>query len=260
MIDFEYKTEYDVEDLRNIVKILRSEGGCPWDREQTHESIRREFIEEVYEVIEAIDEGSPEHLREELGDVLLQVVFHARIEEEQGHYDLNAVADGVCKKLILRHPHVFGNVEVADSAEVLQNWDKIKRVEKHQSTVTSSLESVARSLPALWRAEKLQKKAAKVGFDWVSVEGAMDKIDEEAGELRQVLGDPDRAAEELGDLLFSCVNVARFIKADPEEILRAASDKFLSRFSRLEAQATVRGRRLEDMTPEEMDAVWEEIK
>ena len=260
MIDFEYKTEYDVEDLRNIVRILRSEGGCPWDREQTHESIRREFIEEVYEVIEAIDEGSPEHLREELGDVLLQVVFHARIEEEQGHYDLNAVADGVCKKLILRHPHVFGNVEVADSAEVLQNWDKIKRVEKHQSTVTSSLESVARSLPALWRAEKLQKKAAKVGFDWVSVEGAMDKIDEEAGELRQVLGDPDRAAEELGDLLFSCVNVARFIKADPEEILRAASDKFLSRFSRLEAQATARGRRLEDMTLEEMDAVWEEIK
>ena len=260
MIDFEYKTEYDVEDLRNIVKILRSEGGCPWDREQTHESIRREFIEEVYEVIEAIDEGSPEHLREELGDVLLQVVFHARIEEEQGHYDLNAVADGVCKKLILRHPHVFGNVEVADSAEVLQNWDKIKRVEKHQSTVTSSLESVARSLPALWRAEKLPKKAAKVGFDWVSVEGAMDKIDEEAGELRQVLGDPDRAAEELGDLLFSCVNVARFIKADPEEILRAASDKFLSRFSRLEAQATARGRRLEDMTLEEMDAVWEEIK
>ncbi len=260
MIDFEYKSSYDLSDLRNIVRILRSEGGCPWDREQTHESIRREFIEEVYEVIEAIDEKSPEHLREELGDVLLQVVFHSRIEEEQGRYDLDAVADGVCKKLILRHPHVFGDVEVADSAEVLQNWDKIKRVEKHQSTVTSSLESVAKSLPALWRAEKLQKKAAKAGFDWVSVEGAMDKIDEETGELREALDDRDRAAEELGDLIFSCVNVARFLKVDPEEALRAASDKFLMRFARLESTALERGMRLEDMTLEQMDAIWEEVK
>ncbi len=260
MIDFEYKSSYGIEDLRNIVRILRSEGGCPWDREQTHESIRREFIEEVYEVIEAIDEKSPEHLREELGDVLLQVVFHARIEEEQGRYDLDAVADGICKKLILRHPHVFGDTRVSGSAEVLQNWDKIKRVEKHQSTVTSSLESVAKSLPALWRAEKLQKKAAKAGFDWVSVEGAMDKIDEEAGELREVLSDRDRAAEELGDLLFSCVNVARFLKVDPEEALRAASDKFLTRFARLEKAANSRGLQLEDMTLEQMDEIWDEVK
>ena len=260
MIDFEYKSSYGIEDLRNIVRILRSEGGCPWDREQTHESIRREFIEEVYEVIEAIDEKSPEHLREELGDVLLQVVFHARIEEEQGRYDLDDVADGICKKLILRHPHVFGDTRVSGSAEVLQNWDKIKRVEKHQSTVTSSLESVAKSLPALWRAEKLQKKAAKAGFDWVSVEGAMDKIDEEAGELREVLSDRDRAAEELGDLLFSCVNVARFLKVDPEEALRAASDKFLTRFARLEKAANSRGLQLEDMTLEQMDEIWDEVK
>ena len=260
MIDFEYKSSYGMEDLRNIVRILRSEGGCPWDREQTHESIRREFIEEVYEVIEAIDEKSPEHLREELGDVLLQVVFHARIEEEQGRYDLDDVADGICKKLILRHPHVFGDTRVSGSAEVLQNWDKIKRVEKHQSTVTSSLESVAKSLPALWRAEKLQKKAAKAGFDWVSVEGAMDKIDEEAGELREVLSDRDRAAEELGDLLFSCVNVARFLKVDPEEALRAASDKFLTRFARLEKAAMSRGLQLEDMTLEQMDEIWDEVK
>ena len=260
MIDFEYKSSYGMEDLRNIVRILRSEGGCPWDREQTHESIRREFIEEVYEVIEAIDEKSPEHLREELGDVLLQVVFHARIEEEQGRYDLDDVADGICKKLILRHPHVFGDTRVSGSAEVLQNWDKIKRVEKHQSTVTSSLESVAKSLPALWRAEKLQKKAAKAGFDWVSVEGAMDKIDEEAGELREVRSDRDRAAEELGDLLFSCVNVARFLKVDPEEALRAASDKFLTRFARLENAAMSRGLQLEDMTLEQMDEIWDEVK
>lgn len=260
MIDFEYKSSYDVNDLRKIVKILRSQGGCPWDREQTHETIRREFVEEVYEVIEAIDEKSPEHLREELGDVLLQVVFHSQIEDELGHYDMDAVADGVCKKLILRHPHVFGDVQVSNSAEVLNNWDKIKRVEKHQATVTSSLESVARSLPALWRAEKLQKKAAKAGFDWVSVDGAMDKIDEEAAELRAAIAGGGDAAEELGDLIFSCVNVARFIKADPEAVLTAASDKFLSRFGKMEELASRRGLKLEDMTLSQMDELWEEIK
>ncbi len=260
MIDFEYKTTYDVSDLRHIVKILRGEGGCPWDREQTHESIRREFIEEVYEVVEAIDEGSPEHLREELGDVLLQVVFHASLEEDAGRYDLDAVADGVCKKLILRHPHVFGDVSVADSAEVLQNWDKIKRVEKHQATVTSSLESVAKSLPALWRAEKIQKKAAKAGFDWDSIAGALDKIDEEAAELRDAVASGSGACEELGDLLFSCVNVARFLKADPEEALRSACDKFISRFSKMEALAASRGKKPEELDLSELDKLWEEVK
>lgn len=260
MIDFEYKTTYDVSDLRHIVKILRGEGGCPWDREQTHESIRREFIEEVYEVVEAIDEGSPEHLKEELGDVLLQVVFHASLEEDAGRYDLDAVADGVCKKLILRHPHVFGDVSVADSAEVLQNWDKIKRVEKHQATVTSSLESVAKSLPALWRAEKIQKKAAKAGFDWDSIAGALDKIDEEAAELRDAVVSGSGACEELGDLLFSCVNVARFLKADPEEALRSACDKFISRFSKMEALAASRGKKPEELDLSELDKLWEEVK
>ncbi len=260
MIDFEYKTTYDVSDLRHIVKILRGEGGCPWDREQTHESIRREFIEEVYEAVEAIDEGSPEHLKEELGDVLLQVVFHASLEEDAGRYDLDAVADGVCKKLILRHPHVFGDVSVADSAEVLQNWDKIKRVEKHQATVTSSLESVAKSLPALWRAEKIQKKAAKAGFDWESIAGALDKIDEEAAELRDAVASGSGAYEELGDLLFSCVNVARFLKADPEEALRGACDKFISRFSKMEALAASRGKKPEELNLSELDRLWEEVK
>ena len=260
MIDFEYKSNYDVEDLRRIVAVLRGEGGCPWDREQTHESIRREFIEEVYEVVEAIDEGSPEHLREELGDVLLQVVFHASIEKDAGRFDLDDVADGICKKLILRHPHVFGGVTVSGSEEVLQNWDKIKRVEKHQATVTSSLESVAKSLPALWRAEKIRKKAAKAGFDWVSAEGALDKIDEEAGELREAFASGGDTGEELGDLLFSCVNAARFLKKDPEEVLRAASHKFIARFSRMESLAAQRGLKLEDMGLEEMDALWEEVK
>ena len=210
--------------------------------------------------MEAIDEGSPEHLKEELGDVLLQVVFHASLEEDAGRYDLDAVADGVCKKLILRHPHVFGDVSVADSAEVLQNWDKIKRVEKHQATVTSSLESVAKSLPALWRAEKIQKKAAKAGFDWESIAGALDKIDEEAAELRDAVASGSGAYEELGDLLFSCVNVARFLKADPEEALRGACDKFISRFSKMEALAASRGKKPEELNLSELDRLWEEVK
>ncbi len=260
MIDFEYKPNYDVNDLRHIVKILRGEGGCPWDREQTHESIRREFIEEVYEVVEAIDEKSPEHLREELGDALLQVVFHADIEEDAGRFDLDGVADGVCKKLILRHPHVFGDVTVADSAEVLRNWDSIKRVEKHQATVTSSLESVARSLPALWRAEKIQKKAAKAGFDWDTAAGTLDKIDEEAAELRRALETGGDTAQELGDLLFSCVNASRHLGLDPEAVLRDACDKFVGRFSKLEALAAARGQRLEDLDLAAMDRLWDEVK
>lgn len=260
MIDFVYKTRYDVSDLRHIVELLRGEGGCPWDREQTHESIRREFIEEVYEVVEAIDEHSPEHLKEELGDVLLQVVFHASIEEDAGRYDLDAVADGVCKKLILRHPHVFGSVSVTGADQVLDNWDKIKRVEKHQTTVTSAMESVAKSLPALWRAEKVQKKAAKAGFDWDGPAGALDKIGEETQELRDALETRGDVSEELGDLMFSCVNAARLLKLDPEEVLRRATDKFIARFSKMEAWAGETGRPLEELTPAQMDELWERTK
>ncbi len=260
MIDFEYKSNYDVDDLRRIVKILRGEGGCPWDREQTHESIRREFIEEVYEVVEAIDEQSPEHLREELGDVLLQVVFHADMEEDAGHFDLDAVADGVCKKLILRHPHVFGDTAVSGSGEVLQNWDKIKKAEKHRDTLSADLDAVAKSLPALWRAEKIQKKAGKAGFDWEEAEGALDKIDEEARELRRAVQEGGDAAEELGDLLFSCVNVSRHLKLDPETVLRRASDKFVERISRMEALAAGRGEALEGMSLSEMDKLWDQAK
>ncbi len=228
MIDFVYKSSYNVSDLRQIVKILRGEGGCPWDREQTHESIRREFIEEVYEAVEAIDEKDSEHLREELGDVLLQVVFHADIEEDAGRFDLDAVADGVCKKLILRHPHVFGDVSVADSAEVLRNWDKIKRAEKHRDTLAADLDSVAKSLPALWRAEKIQKKAIKAGALENGTEEALESAGTALETARRALTEGDGEEKALGDLLFACVRLTRLRKLDPEALLNDASDRFIA--------------------------------
>ncbi len=260
MVNFQYKDQYDLNDLRKIVEVLRAPGGCPWDAEQTHESIRRNLLEEAYEVAEAIDEGSSEHLKEELGDLLLQVLFHACMEEEKGSFDINAVADGICKKLIYRHPHVFGDVTVKDSAEVLTNWDELKRKEKEQQTVTSVLDSVARSLPALWRAEKIQSKAAKVGFDWPDVSGALQKLEEEVGELREAVENSSNYAEELGDVLFSAVNTARFLKVDPEEALGNTCDKFIGRFSYVEKAAAEEGRDLADMSLEEMDKLYERAK
>ena len=260
MVDFQYKESYDVQDLEEIVRILRAPGGCPWDAEQTHASIRRNFLEEAYEAVEAIDEGNPEHLKEELGDVLLQVVFHARMEQEAGRFDLNDVADGVCKKLIFRHPHVFGDVNVSGTGEVLSNWEALKRQEKGQATNTDALEAVARSLPALWRAEKVQKKAKKAGFDWPDISGALDKLSEELAELKTAAADGTNVEEELGDLLFSAVNVARFLKLDPEEALGKATAKFISRFQKVEAQAVRSGTAMEDMTLAELDKLWEQAK
>ena len=188
MVDFQQKEKYNFNDLLRIMEILRAPDGCMWDREQDHQSIRRNFIEETYEVCEAIDEQDPEHLKEELGDVLLQVVFHAQMEKEKGVFDIEDVADGVCKKLIYRHPHIFGTVEVGSSEEILRNWDELKRKEKHQKSDTDTLTSVAKSLPGLIRAEKLQKKAAKVGFDWDGPQGALDKVAEELDEgMRGIL-------------------------------------------------------------------------
>ena len=197
MINFEYKEHYTVEDLREITRILRHPGGCPWDIEQTHESIRRNFIEEAYEVAEAIDEGSTPHLKEELGDVLLQVVFHASIEEDAGRFDLDDVADGICKKLIYRHPHVFAGQKTDSVGEVLVNWEELKRQEKGQATATDTLNSVARSLPGLWRAEKIQSKAEKAGFEWPNVQAAMDKLEEELNELKTAVAENTNVEEEL---------------------------------------------------------------
>ena len=257
MVDFQYKDSYNVQDLEEIVRILRAPGGCPWDAEQTHASIRRNFLEEAYEAVEAIDEQNPEHLKEELGDVLLQVLFHARMEQEAGRFGLDDVADGICKKLIYRHPHVFGDVAVSGTGEVLTNWEELKRKEKGQATNTDALEAVARSLPALWRAEKVQKKAKKAGFDWPDISGALDKLSEELSELKQAVAQGTNVEEELGDLLFSAVNVSRFLKADPEDALNGAIDKFIGRFRKVEAQAAAQGRSMEGMTLEELDKLWE---
>lgn len=260
MINFEYKEHYNVNDFREIISLLRGEGGCPWDREQTHESIRRNLLEEAYEVCEAIDEKSTEHLREELGDLLMQILFHADIEEKQGRFNLDDVADEACKKLILRHPHVFGNAKVENSAEVLDNWDAIKRVEKHQETVGSAMDSVARSLPALWRAEKVQKKARKAGFDWTSISGTVEKFYEEADELCSAIKLGEGVEDELGDVLFSVVNISRFADVDPEAALHASCEKFIRRYRAMEDEAKRRGLDLADLPLEEQNALYQLVK
>ena len=260
MIDFIRKESYGLKDLEDIVAILRAPGGCPWDAEQTHASARRDLLEESYEVAEAIDEGSAEHLKEELGDLLLQVFMHAEMEKEQGGFTVDDVADGICKKLIYRHPHVFGQVEVKNSAEVLVNWEALKRTEKGQDSYTDTLQAVAKSLPALWRAEKVQKKARKAGFDWERADQALEKLDEEVLELREAVAQGTNVAEELGDLLFAAVNVSRFVGVDSEMALHAASEKFIARFARVEALAKAQGRDMKDMAPEELDELWEQAK
>lgn len=260
MVNFEGKEFYDVSDLEEIVALLRGPGGCAWDAEQTHESSRRDFLEEAYEVVEAIDEGDPDHLKEELGDVLLQVVFHAQMEKEAGRFQLKDAADGVCKKLIYRHPHVFGEVQVSGTGQILENWDNLKRAEKGQQTHTDALNSVARSLPALWRAEKVQKKARKAGFDWDDPAAPLDKIGEELEELKQAIQNQSNVEEELGDLLFAAVNLSRFVGVDSEKALTAATDKFIRRFAQVEELAKKQGRAMETMSLDELDKLWDEAK
>ena len=260
MVDFTFEEKYTYEDLLEIMRILRCPEGCVWDREQDHKSIRRSFIEETYEAVEAIDNDDPVLLQEELGDVLLQVVFHAQIEAEAGRFTMDDVADGICKKMIYRHPHVFGSVEVKNSDEVLTNWDALKQKEKHQKSTTETLESVARSLPGLIRAEKVQHKAAKVGFDWDEVSGALDKVREETAEVARAINGDGDPSEELGDLLFAVVNVARFLKTDPEDALNRTTDKFIRRFAQVEQAAKDAGRSLSEMSLAEMDALWDAAK
>ena len=260
MIDFVRKPRYDYNDLLEIIRLLRSPEGCPWDRAQTHESIRRGMLEEAYEAAEAIDTGDAALLKEELGDVLMQVVFHADIEKDAGRFDMDDVCDGVVKKLLFRHPHVFGTAHEDSPESVLVSWDKLKRQEKGQKTTADALDSVARSLPGLWRAEKLQKKAADAGFDWHDVQGALDKLDEETQELHRAVETGVDVAGELGDVLFAAVKVGRFCGVDPEEAMGLTCEKFIRRFRAMEERAASQGRELEQLSLEEMTALWNEAK
>ena len=262
MIEYCFKDNYDFNDLVEIIKILRAPGGCPWDSVQTHASIKKDFIEETYEVIEAINKNDSELLCEELGDVLLQVVFHAEISNSEGQFNINDVCDGVCKKLIERHPHVFGDVKVDSVENVLDNWDSIKRRSKAQPTQGSAMQKVPRELPALMRAQKIQQKAKKAGFDWPEIDGCYDALGSEIIELKEAAesDDKDKIIDEMGDVLFSCVNISRFLKVDAEEALTASTDKFMKRFLIVEKLAGEKGIDMNNATLEELDALWEIAK
>lgn len=248
--------------LVETVARLRGPGGCPWDRQQTHDSLKRYVIEETYEVVEAIDSRDSARLQDELGDLMLQVLLHAQMASESGEFDIGAVCRSLREKLVRRHPHVFGEVEVEGVDEVLHNWEQIKRGEPGYEHRTSVLDGIPRSLPALMRAAKLSKRAAKTGFDWPDARAIVGKLREETTELEEALeaDDPHRLRHEIGDLLFTVVNIARFQSIDPEESLREMLDRFQERFAAIEARAQESGRKLADMTLQEMDSVWEEAK
>lgn len=262
MVTYPQKEKYDINDLIEVIRLLRQPDGCPWDKEQTHESVRMNFIEEVYEVIEAIDKQDTALMREELGDVLMQVVFHTQMEREQGNFTFEDVCDEVCRKLIIRHPHVFSNVQVSDTGEVLNNWEQIKQQTKGQTTYTETLESVAVSLPALMRAQKVGKRAAKSGFDFTGVADSFAKLQSEVTELQDAVSanNKEAAAEELGDLLFSCTNVARALGVDAEEVLTAATEKFIRRFAKVEQAAQAAQKDMKDCSLEELETYWQQAK
>lgn len=253
---------YCFDDLVLIMEILRSDGGCPWDMEQDHHSIRTDLLEETYEVIEAIDTDDPVHLREELGDLLLQVVFHARIEDEKQTFSMDDVANDICQKLIYRHPHVFGNVHVENSAEVLTNWDRLKGVEKaaERVTLTDKLRAIPPMEPALMRAQKVGKKASF--FDFASADEVYAKLDEEIAEVKAAAASGDHAAveEELGDLLLTVTSLARKLHVQSEEALYHATDKFIDRFERVEKECLRENKQMDQLSMSELDAIWDRIK
>ena len=263
---------------------LRAPNGCPWDREQTHESLRKYLVEETYEVLDALESGDPQKFANELGDLLLQIVFHAQLAAEAGRFDIHEVIDQIYTKMVRRHPHVFGNVTAETSAEVLKNWEELKAQEraaekgrahasgKAPAQVESVLDGVPKSLPALLEAHQLSRRAANVGFDWQSVEGLFEKLSEEAKELRRELeshrgaeqkdatASAVRAEEELGDLLFVCVNLARFLGTDAEIALKKANRKFASRFRLMEQMAAGRGEKLSGLSADQLEMLWAEAK
>ncbi len=247
--------------LMEIMRRLRAPGGCPWDAEQTHESLKRYLLEESYEVLEAIDNKDSKHLKEELGDLLLQPVFHAAIAEESGEFTMDDILNSICDKLVHRHPHVFGDQEIKDSAAQVENWEKIKKLEKGEER-RSALSGVPPHLPALMKAQKITEKAARVGFDWEHVDQVFAKVIEELHEFEETMaeGDQERMEAELGDLLFAIVNLGRFLALNPEEALRKTITRFTLRFAHVEESLQARGVQMMDASLAEMDKLWEEAK
>ena len=264
MIDFQIKNRYTVNDLVDIMRLLRGENGCPWDKEQDHHTIRKNFLEETYEVLEAIDLEDTDLLREELGDVLLQIVFHTQLEAEKRAFDFDDVANEICHKLIVRHPHVFGNTEVSNSGDVLKNWDNIKQQTKHQETYTDTLRSVPRVLPALMKASKVGQRAKRAGMDFQNALDALDSLESEIAELKTSMLEKDAQAiyDELGDVLFSAVNVSRKLEIDPEECLSRASEKFIERFAAVEELIRLEGKNIDmkTLSIDALDVYWRKAK
>ena len=252
----------DFYDFLSIIEMLRGENGCPWDREQTHESIKNNLLEEAYEVVEAIEEDDIDSLIEELGDVLLQVVFHATIGKEDGYFDMNDIIDSISKKMIFRHPHVFGTDSKETSKEVLDSWEELKKKEKDFNTLTEEIEGIAKTLPALTKAHKVQKKVAKFGFDFEDINEAAAKVEEELKEVLDVYKSNNREMiiNEIGDLIFACVNVSRMMSVDEEEALNKSIKKFIKRFAFIEKNVLDTGMNLKDVSIDEMNLLWEEAK
>lgn len=257
------KEQYEYKDLVEIIETLRGENGCPWDKEQTHDSLLPHLLEESYELVEAINNKDTDNTKEELGDVLLQVLMHAQIAKENGVFTLDNVIDELAKKLVYRHPHVFGEVSTIHTAsEVKETWEKLKVQEKQEKTVTESIERIPHALPALMRAQKIQKKAKNIGFFWEDTSGIIDKIKEELDEVQEAIkkGEKSNIEEELGDLLFSVVNLSTFFKINPEFALTKSLEKFINRFRYIENSAFAEGKKLSELTLEEMDKLWEKCK
>ncbi|MCA1926903.1 MAG: nucleoside triphosphate pyrophosphohydrolase [Calditerrivibrio sp.] len=251
--------EKQFRELVNIVKKLRAPDGCPWDREQTLFSLKEHLIEEVYELVDAIDKKEIINIKEELGDLLLHVVLHSVIAEEENYFQLNEVIKGISEKLIRRHPHVFGDVRVKDSRDVMINWERIKKDEKNRRSI---LEEIPESLPSIQKAIKLQERVRTVGFDWQTMEDCMGKVIEEFEEFKNAVaaGNYDEIKHEMGDLLFAVVNFSRFIKVNPDEALRKTNHRFISRFSYIEKRLADKGLTFDDVTTEDLNILWDEAK
>lgn len=253
--------DYEIKPLTDVVTALLGENGCPWDKEQTHDSLRKNLLEEAHEVIEAIDCKDMPHLQEELGDLLLQIVFHAKLAEQEGAFQFNDVVAAITEKMIRRHPHIFGTVQADDAEAVLTNWEEIKKQEKAgQPEANSIMSKLPPTLPALMKAEKVQQKAHRVGFDWQDITGPKAKISEEMAEIDAALAGNGDVEEEIGDLLFSIVNLARFAKVDPEQALNRSVQKFVDRFRAMEEKIMLDKKDFGNYTVEELDIFWEKSK